>query len=166
MSWRDCSRSWGRALTVAPDSLVSLLSGALCGHVGTRLSTTALDAMIAHGHFASIESGALRQKLAEWLSMAVDQRIQQRENTRVRIRETQTYAQMILPYALLDGRGVSSLRQESRFSLDVGLVLGDPTFEGALVRLAGWRGAIGYSDGVRREELNELLSGIDAELSR
>jgi regulator of protease activity HflC (stomatin/prohibitin superfamily) len=153
---------------VPPDSLTTLVARTLSGQIGTRLSTTALDAMIAQGHVASIESAELRQDLANWLSLAVDQRNQQRENTRAEIREAQAYARTILPYALIAARnnGLMGIPHDSRFPLDVAQVLSDATLEGAIAQLATWRGSICGSDAQRGEQVQRLISGIDAELLR
>jgi len=151
---------------VPPDSLVSLMAGALSAGIANRVSTTALAAMIAEGQFAAIRSGQLRRGLADWLS-AVDQRIQQRENARVQLRQTVAYVQTVMPYGLVAARYANAqLPQESRFRLDVGRVLRDATLEGSLSQLSLWRNAICNYDSERREQLEALLPLLDAELAR
>jgi hypothetical protein len=143
---------------VSTDSVLDLVDGALNPAIGNRLSTTALDAMIAEGQFASIESADLRRDLGGWLSSAVDQRIQQRENARAHLREALVYAQTIMPYALVNGR-------RSRFPMDVTQVLGDARFEGAVSQMGLWRAGICRFDRRRKEQAERLISDIDAELA-
>jgi hypothetical protein len=151
---------------VPPDSLVSLVAEALFPGVGNRLSTTAIDAMIAEGQFAAIQSADLRLGLGDWLSSEVNQRSQQRDNTRAQLRETQAYVETIMPYGLVRARWSSlSDLPESRFRLDVDRVLGDATLEGSLSQLALWRQSICNSDSRRQEKLKTLLVLLDAELA-
>lgn len=152
---------------IPSDSLANLVGGTLNGRVGTRLNTTALEAMVTQGHIALIESVRLRQDLAHWLSTRVDQRIQQRENTRVAIRDAQDYAQTVMPFGRVAARDGSVFGRPhvSRFDLDVARILSDPTLEGAVVRLAAWRGAICGGDSRRRDQVEALISQIDGELS-
>jgi hypothetical protein len=151
---------------VSSDSVLGLVAGALDGGIGNRLSTTALDAMIAEGQFASIESAELRRSLGSWLSSAVDQRIQQRDNARVQLRETRAYAQTVMPFALVAGgyERVATPHQ-SRFLMNVVQVLSDPRLEGAVSQLGVSRESICRYDSARREEAERLISEIDAELA-
>jgi hypothetical protein len=142
---------------ISADSVVDLVGRALTSAIGNRLSTTALDAMIAEGQFASIESAELRRDLGGWLSSTVDQRIQQRDNARAHLREALAYARTVIPYALVAGR-------ESRFPVDVAQVLGDARFEGAVSQMDYWRGGICRNDRLRREQAERLIFDIDAEL--
>jgi len=153
---------------ISSDSLVFLVGGALSGGIARRLSTTALDEMVAQGQLAFIESDRLRQDLGEWRSRTVDRRTQQRENARMQIREAQSYAQTVMPYARVTARDgtVFGVPHTSRFDLDVTRVLSDPTLEGAVSILAEWRNAICRGDAGRRDEADAMVSQIEDELSR